>query len=80
MEILTRARMSSGYAVAAPFPWGGVTSQGNIDVRAMLRRQDYSDWQRSFSYWDEKNLPPPTDRTRRRMPIWRKSQAISTKT
>lgn len=63
-EILTRARMSSGYAVAAPFPWGGVTSQGNIDVRAMLRRQDYSDWQRSFSYWDEKNLPPPTDRTR----------------
>ena len=63
-EILTRARMSSGYAVAAPFPWGGVTSQGNIDVRAMLRRQDYSDWQRSFSYWDEKNLPPLTDRTR----------------
>lgn len=63
-EILTRARMSSGYAVAAPFPLGGVTSQGNIDVRAMLRRQDYSDWQRSFSYWDEKNLPPPTDRTR----------------
>lgn len=63
-EILTRVRMSSGYAVAAPFPWGGVTSQGNIDVRAMLRRQDYSDWQRSFSYWDEKNLPPPTDRTR----------------
>lgn len=63
-EVILRARKSSGYTISAPFPWGGMTSQGNVDMRAMLRRQDYSDWQRSFSYWDERNLPPPTDRSR----------------
>ena len=63
-DLLMRARAASGYRTAAPFPWSGLAAQGTLDVRATLRRQDYSDWQRTFSYWDEKNLPPPSDRTR----------------
>ena len=61
-EILMRARHFSGYKTAAPFPWSGLRAQGTLDTRAMLRRQEYTDWQRSFPYWDEYNKMPPADR------------------
>ncbi len=64
MEMIIRARISSGYYITAPFPWMGEASQGNIDMRAMLRRQNYSDWQRSFAYWDDAKKEPMVDKSK----------------
>ncbi len=63
LAVLTASRVTSGYFHTAPFPWGGVLAQGNIDVRNMLQRQNYSDWQRSFAYWDDRIRKPQLDKT-----------------
>lgn len=61
--LMVASRVSSGYYHTAPFPWAGAVSQGDIDVRAMLQRQNYSDWQRTFAFWDDRVRKPQVDKT-----------------
>ena len=50
-EVISVARAWGGYD-AAWLPWGGLTSQGAIDERALIRRMDYTDEQRRLNpYW-----------------------------
>lgn len=59
---LVASRVSSGYFHTAPFPWAGGVSQGEIEVRNILQRQNYSDWQRSFAFWDDRVRKPSLDK------------------
>ncbi len=61
---LVASRISSGYIHTAPFPWAGAVSHGDIEVRSMLQRQNYSDWQRTFAFWDDRIKIPSVDRTK----------------
>ena len=75
LSVLTASRVTSGYFHTAPFPWGGELAQGNIDVRNMLQRQNYSDWQKSFAYWDDRIRKPQLDKTQLPYSLLRKFTA-----
>ena len=50
-DVLVLARLYGGYN-AMWLPWGGITSQGAVDERALIRRMDYDDEQRrQIPYW-----------------------------
>ncbi len=55
--ILSEANMASGYW-GPQYLWGGVTTQGETDIQAILRRQNYDEWQRTFPYWSGDMTPP----------------------